>query len=81
MFCGVCDNVKIPAYIAQIVDSLSELAEVYHHLSQHQTNENELENLIKTVAHTDKMVNRSIAFIIENSVLPRFEQVSTGKAN
>lgn len=80
-FWGGCDNVKIPAYIAQIVDSLSELAEVYHHLSQHQTNENELENLIKTVAHTDKMVNRSIAFIIENSVLPRFEQVSTGKTN
>lgn len=75
-FWGGCENIKIPAYIAQIVDSLSELADVYRRLAAHNAGENELDNLIKTIAHTDKMVNRSIAFIIENSVLPRFEQIS-----
>ena len=75
-FWGGCDNVKIPAFIAQIVDSLADLAEVYRRLSDRETADKELNNLIKTVAHTDKMVNRSIAFIIENSVLPRFEQIS-----
>lgn len=79
-FWGGCDNVKIPAYIAQIVDSLVELADVYRRLAEHNAGEKELDNLIKTVAHTDKMVNRSIAFIIENSVLPRFEEIS-GRTN
>lgn len=74
-FWGGCDNVKIPAFIAQIVDSLAELAEVYRRLADRETTDKELDNLIKTVAHTDKMVNRSIAFIIENFVLPRFEQI------
>ncbi|MBR1648201.1 MAG: hypothetical protein IJ689_01210 [Alphaproteobacteria bacterium] len=70
-FWGGAQNIKIPAYIAQIVDSLSELAGVYEKLSRKSINDSELENLIKTVSHTDKTVNRSIAFIVENFALPR----------
>lgn len=75
-FWGGCDNVKIPAFIAQIVDSLAELADVYRRLAERETADKELDSLTKTIAHTDKMVNRSIAFIVENFVLPRFEQIS-----
>ena len=73
-FWGGCKNIKCPNYIAQILDSLSDLATIYNQLANHSLKNSEFNNLVKTINHTDKMVNRSIAFIIENYVLPRFEQ-------
>ena len=68
---------KCPSYIAQILDSLADLAALYGQLSTRNLKNSEFDNLVKTVNHTDKMVNRSIAFIIENYVLPRFEKIQS----
>lgn len=71
-FFGGEENLKMAGYLAQIVDSLSELAIVYSKIGA------KGENTAATwdaVHHTDKMVNRSIAFIIENSVLPRIDEL------
>jgi len=76
-FWGGCENIKIPAYIAQIVDSLSDLAKVYLQLGQRQNSSNEFENLHKAVLHTDKTTNRALSFIIENYVASRFEKGNT----
>lgn len=73
-FWGGQENVQIPAFIAQIVDSLTDLSAVYRQLANRKITESEFDNLVKTINHTDKMVNKSIAFIIENYVLPRFEK-------
>ncbi len=76
-FWGGCENIKCPNYIAQILDSLADLATLYEQLANRNIKNSEFDNLVKTIIHTDKMVNRSIAFIIENFVLPRFEQLQS----
>lgn len=74
-FWGGCADLKLPAYIAQIVDSLSEVAEVYVKLGQRLKDKKESEEIYKTVLHTDKTAERAISFIIENSVLPRIDEL------
>jgi uncharacterized protein YecA (UPF0149 family) len=75
-FWGGQQNLQIPAFIAQIIDSLNDLAEIYMQLQNRSVTDSEFENLIKTINHTDKMVNASFDFIIKNFVLPRFEKLS-----
>ena len=59
-------------YLAQIVDSLSEMATLYTKISLKGEDSQATWDAVK---HTDKVVERSIAFIIENSVLPRIEDI------
>ena len=73
-FWGGKEDLNIPAYIAEILDSLSELADVYMALAKKATGKTD-DELLKTAAHTDKMAERAIGFIIENSVLPRIEEL------
>ncbi len=71
-FFGGEENLQMKGYLAQIVDSLSELALAYQKIAakgEHST------AVWDAVRHTDEMIERSIAFIIENSVLPRIEQL------
>lgn len=74
-FWGGCADLKLPAYIAQIVDSLSEVAEVYLKLGQRLKDSKESEEIYKAILHTDKTAERAISFIIENSVLPRIDEL------
>ncbi len=76
-FWGGRNDLKIPAYLAELIDSLSDLAALYLKLAERLQQEQNIENLVATVKNTDKMVNRSIAFIIENTVLPRMAQPQT----
>lgn len=71
-FFGGEENLKIPGYLAQIVDSLSELAVVYQEIAAKGESSVAVWDAVK---HTDKMVVRAIDFIIENSVLPRIEDL------
>ena len=71
-FFGGEENLKMQGYLAQIVDSLSEMAMLYQKIAERQENSTAAWEAVK---HTDKVVERSIAFIIENSVLPRIEDL------
>lgn len=71
-FFGGEENLKMPGFLAQIIDSLSELALVYQKLGTKGENSSAVWDAVK---HTDKMVNRAIEFIIENAVLPRIEDL------
>lgn len=71
-FFGGEENLKMPGYLAQIVDSLSELAVVYQKIAAKGESSAAVWDAVK---HTDKMVVRAIDFIIENSVLPRIEDL------
>lgn len=71
-FFGGQENLKIPGYIAQIVDSLSEMATLYTKIALRKEANQATWDAVK---HTDKVVERSIAFIVENSVLPRIEDI------
>lgn len=70
-FWGGCSDLKIPGYLAEIVDSLSELADLYHVLSTRAAGGDNGKEIKNTAEHTDKMVERALSFIIENAVLPR----------
>lgn len=74
-FWGGCDDLKLPAYIAEIADSLSELADLYSVLAKRAFAGDDSSDINKTLAHTDKMAERAIHFIIENSVLPRISSL------
>lgn len=71
-FFGGEENLKMPGFLAQIIDSLSELALAYQKLGTKGENSSAVWDAVK---HTDKMVNRAIEFIIENAVLPRIEDL------
>ena len=71
-FFGGEENLKMPGYIAEIVDSLSELALIYQKVGNKGENSSAAWDAIR---HTDKVIERSISFIIENSVLPRIEDL------
>jgi len=71
-FFGGEENLKMPNYLAQIIDSLSEMALLYQKMSSKDEDSQAVWNAIK---HTDKVVERSINFVIENSVLPRIEDL------
>lgn len=74
-FWGGKEDLKISAYLAEMIDSLSELSSVYSTLSKKLDKSENISDIAKTLEHTDKMVNRVISFIIENSVLPRMENL------
>ncbi len=71
-FFGGEDNLNMPGYLAQIVDSLTEMAVLYHKIAEKDEKSSAVWDAVK---HTDKVVERSITFIIENSVLPRIEDI------
>lgn len=71
-FFGGEENLKMTGYLAEIVDSLSELALVYNKIG---AKGEDSAATWDAVHNTDKMVNRAIAFIIENSVLPRIDDL------
>lgn len=74
-FWGGKSDLKLNAYIAQIIDSLSEMADIYSLLEKKIAGGNHGDEIRKAIEHTDKTMQRSIEFIIENSVLPRIEQL------
>ncbi len=74
-FWGGRQDLKIPSYLAETIDSLSELAELYISMAQKINNGGNLQEIKKALLSTDKMVEKTFTFIIENSVLPRIESL------
>lgn len=71
-FFGGEENLQMSKYLAEIVDSLSELAIVYSKIGDKGVSSPATWD---AVYHTDKTVDRAIAFIIETSVLPRIDEL------
>jgi len=67
------EDFKLQSYIAELLDSLSQMAEVYVTLEQKAATKDNFDEYLKHFIATDKMVEKSIAFLIENTVLPRIE--------
>jgi len=79
-FFGGCDDLKIPAYIAEIVDSLSRMALLYKSLAEKTETKNNNQNLFDAIIDCDKMTVKSIGFIVENYALPHIGELQR-KAN
>jgi len=74
-FWGGCEDLKIPAYIAEIIDSISEVGGIYNMLIKKLDNGANVDEIAETVKHSDAMVEKAISFIIENSVMPRIDSL------
>lgn len=74
-FFGGKDNLKIPAYIAEIVDSLSQLALLYKSLAAKIEKKDNLQNIFDAIIDCDKMAMKSIGFVIENYTLPHIAEL------
>lgn len=76
-FWGGKSDYKLPAYLAQMVDSLSELALVYKSLAkQVEVSGKVTDEILENISYTDKMVVKAISFIVDNFVLPRIDDVA-----
>jgi len=74
-FWGGQNDLKLPAFLAEIIDSLSQMSEVYATLIKKLESNTNISDVRKMFLATDKMAEKAIAFIIENSVLPRIENL------
>jgi len=74
-FWGGLENLKIPAYIAEVVDSLSRMALLYKDLAQKTNTGTNNKNIFDAVTECDKMVGKSLSFLIENYALPHIEEL------
>lgn len=74
-FWGGLDDVKIPAFIAEIVDSLSKLALLYKSMADKINPDKENHAVFKAIIDCDKTAEKSISFIVKHYVLPRIEDL------
>lgn len=74
-FWGGMDNVKIPAYIAEIVDSLSKMALLYKSMTDKINPDKENRAVFQAILDCDKTAEKSVSFIIEHYVLPKIEDL------
>ncbi|MBR1600300.1 MAG: hypothetical protein IJ677_01835 [Alphaproteobacteria bacterium] len=74
-FWGGLQDLKIPAYIAQVVDSLSRVALLYKDLLQKAESQTNNKNIFDAVVDCDKMADKSLSFLIENYALPHIEEL------
>lgn len=70
------DDLKLQSYIAELLDSMSQMAEVYVTLAKKAETSDTLDEYLKHFIATDKMVEKAISFLIENTVLPRIENLN-----
>lgn len=74
-FWGGKTDVKIPAFLAGVIDSLSDLSGVYVSLGKKLEKGSDKEEIMQALRSADAMAEKAVAFIIENSVLPRIESL------
>lgn len=74
-FWGGMEELKIPAYIAEVADSLSRMALLYKDLAQKADAGANDKNIFDAVEDCDKMVGKSLSFLIENYALPHIEEL------
>lgn len=74
-FWGGLSDLKISAYIAEILDSLSRMALLYKNLADKSKQEKSQKNIFDAIIDCDKMVNKSLSFLIENYAIPHIEKL------
>ncbi|MBQ7659205.1 MAG: hypothetical protein IJS26_00470 [Alphaproteobacteria bacterium] len=74
-FWGGLENLNIPTYLAEVLDSLSELAEVYQIVAKRAQKGENPETLRQVLKNTDEMVQKTLSFIVENFALSKIRQI------
>lgn len=74
-FWGGCDTLRIPNYAAELMSSLSDMAEVYDALAKRLAAGDKPADIYMVIGNTDKMVEKTFKFLIEHLVLPHIQQL------
>lgn len=74
-FWGGKEDIKVPQYIADVIDSLTQLAEVYRSLVGKINPEKDNKNVFDAIVQCDKMAAKSINMLIEHYVLPHMDSL------
>lgn len=74
-FWGGKEDIKVPAYIAEMIDSLTQLAEVYNSLKEKINPEKNNKNIFDAIIKCDKMAAKSVNMLIEHYVLPHIDNL------
>ena len=74
-FWGGEESAKVPAFVADLSDSLTALAEAYKSMVAKINPEKENKAIFEAVIRCDKMAEKSINFLIERYVLPRINDL------
>lgn len=69
-FWGGCSTLNIPQFAAELITSLSDMAEAYEILAQKLEKTETPKDIYAVAQNTDKTVLKTIKFLIENLVLP-----------
>lgn len=75
-FWGGLDKLDIPGFVAELINSLSDLAEAYYMLANKMKKMNNLDdNIFKVIINMDKKAEEIFSFIIEHQVLPHIDEL------
>lgn len=74
-FWGGMENVNIPGYIAEVLDSLSQVAQLYKTLAEKIKSGKDNKNIFDAVIDCDKMATKSMAFLVEHYALPHIDEL------
>lgn len=74
-FWGGCQSLNIPAFVAELISSLSDMADIYETLTQKLENDESPQIISSVISNTDSMVEKTIHFLIEHQVLPNISKM------
>ncbi len=69
-FWGGCSSLNIPKFAAELISSLSDIAEAYEILAHKLEQGEEPRDIWKVVQNTDSIIIKTLKFLIEHLVLP-----------
>ncbi len=74
-FWGGCESLNIPQFAAELINSLSDMAGVYNMLAKKLEKSENPEDISEVIKHTDKTVEKTFKFLIENYILPNIAKL------
>jgi len=74
-FWGGLENLNIPTYLAEVLDSLSELAEVYQIIARRAQKGENGETLRQVLKNADEMSQKTLSFIVENFAISKIRSI------
>lgn len=74
-FWGGLENLNIPTYLAEVLDSLSELSEIYQIVAERAQKGENSKTLRQVLKNADEMVQKTLSFIVENFALSKIRQI------
>ena len=74
-FWGGCETLNIPNFAAELISSLSDMAGVYAMLAKKLSQSENPDDIYPVILNTDKMVLKTLHFLIEHLFLPHIEKL------